>query len=509
VPPDPGGLRRWKGDGVMRGVRVLLVVLAMVVVALGAPAGASLDQVTNLGDVVTLAGSLGSGLYGTAVDADGNVYVAYLPGNVVLKITPAGVTSTVAGTGSAGFFGDGEAATAAKLAGPEDVAIGPDGNLYIADSNNNRIRKLDMSNGKIYTVAGSGAAGQGLGGYTGDSGPATSATLDGPTGVAFDGDGVMYILDYGNDVIRTVDTGGDIDTLAEVTAYSIDVTADGTVYAAADSVNKILAIDPAGTVTVYAGTGGYDDTGDGGPATDATMKRPTGVAVNAAGDVYVAETDGHLIRKIDHATLKMSTVGGDGTASSTGDAGPAVDATFDGPIDLSFDAAGNLYVTEYLSQKIRVIAYADTDGDTFPDLIDNFPLVYSNCQGQQATIAGDDTADVLNGTSGPDVIVGNGGADTINGNGGRDLICAGDGADIVHGGGGRDVIYGDKGGDTIYGDKKSDKLYGGDGDDAIYGNGGGHDRLSGNKGTDTLNGGSGANDECSGGETYAACEVIA
>jgi len=486
----------------------LLALLVLVLGAAALPAGAGIDQIVDVGDIDTLATGFSS-VYGTAVDSQGNVYVAELNSYKVWKITPDGTKSVFAGVGTSGFTGDGGPATSAELVGPIDVAVDSQDNVYIADRYANRIRMVDHTTGYIDTVAGSGDTGNGNGGYTGDDGPATSATLNRPDGIAFDAGDVLYILDSGNSVVRKVD-GGTITTLAGINGYNIAAAADGTLYVSKLSPSRIYKVDTGGTVTIYAGSAGTEAySGDGGPAIDAELDRAAHVAISPDGDLYVVTTEDDRIRKIDHTTTYISTVAGDGTEASTGDGGPATDAEIDQASGLAFDAAGNLYITQYGNGAVRVIAYADTDGDTFPDLVDNFPLIYSNCQGQQATIAGDDTPNLLDGTSGPDVIVGNGGADTINGNGGKDLICAGTGADVVHGGGGRDRIYGEGGNDTIYGDKKSDRLYGGNGDDAIYGNGGGHDRLSGNKGTDSLNGGKGDNDECSGGEAYAACEIIA
>jgi len=490
-------------------MRLLVAMIVLLGVVLPPSANATLD-VTDVGDIDTLAVSFGSGLYGTVTDDAGNIYVADLPGARVWKITPAGVVSAYAGTGTPGFSGDAGAATSAELNGPIDVALDSVGNLYIADRDNNRIRMVDASDGKIYTVAGSGPTGYGNGGYTGDDGPATSATLNYPEDVAVDASGNVYINDSQNGVIRKVDSGGTITTHVEyISVNNLDVTADGILFVADGDYEVVHKVDAGGTVTTYAGNGSEEYSGDGGLATSASLDDPVSVAVAPNGDVYVGTFNDNRIRKIDHTTHYISTVAGDGSSGYSGDGGPATAAEFEGITGLSVDSAGNLIVTDYYNDAVRVVAYADTDGDTFPDLVDNFPLIYSNCLGQQATIAGDDTPNLLDGTSGPDVIVGNGGADTINGNGGKDLICAGTGADVVHGGGGRDRIYGEGGNDTIYGDKKSDRLYGGNGDDAIYGNGGGHDRLSGNKGTDSLNGGKGDNDECSGGEAYAACEIIA
>jgi hypothetical protein len=477
--------------------RLSLIPLLLVLFGLLAPTAGALD-IEGVGDIDTLA-SVGNGFYGSDVDAQGNLYVAYFPGHQVHKVTPDGTVTVFAGTGVSGYSGDDGDATSAQLALPQDVAYFG-GNLYIADRGNHVIRMVDSS-GDITTVAGTGAAG-----YSGDDGPATSAQLNTPNGIGIDGSGNLYIGDSGNGVIRKV-TAGTITTLASAPYGAMDVDASGNVYAADLFGDYVIKIDSLGNDTPFAGSGTSGYSGDGGPAVDADLDGPYAVGVDGDGNVFIATIDDHRVRMVDTAG-DISTVAGNGTAGYTGDGGPATSAQLYSPTGLGLDAAGNLFITDYSNGVIRVVAFADSDGDSFPDLIDNFPDVYSRCRTSQATIIGNDNANALDGTSGPDVIMGFGGADIINGNGGDDLICAGNGADTITGGDGKDRIYAENGTDTVYGNEKSDRIYGGNGNDTLYGNGGTRDRLFGGDGTDTLNGGTGTDDRCTLGETYANCEVI-
>jgi streptogramin lyase len=195
--------------------------------------------------------------YGVAVDSAGNIFIADFSNNVIRKVTSTKIT-TVAGQGPpilGDYFGDGGAPTSAKLNWPQGVAVDSAGNLYIADYSNNVIRKVTST--KITTVAGQGPT---LGGYSGDNGPATAAKLNQPSGVAVDTSGNLYIADMGNNVIRKVSTGGTIKTVAG------------------------------------NGTAGYS--GDGGAPTSAKLNQPRGVAVDAAGALYIADTQNNVIRKV-------------------------------------------------------------------------------------------------------------------------------------------------------------------------------------------------------------------
>ena len=206
---------------------------------------------------------------GVAVDAAGNVYISDTSHNRIRKIAAgSGVISTVAGTGVAGFLGEGGPATAARIYNPVGMAVDAAGNVYFADYYNQRVRKVTVATGIISTVAGSGTAGS-----LGDGGAATAAQLNHPTDVAVDGAGNLYIADASNHRIRKV-----------TVATSI--------------------------ITTIAGTGAAGVGGDGGPSASAQLSGPQGVGVDAAGNVYIADTNNDRIRKITAANGIMSTFAG-------------------------------------------------------------------------------------------------------------------------------------------------------------------------------------------------------
>jgi uncharacterized protein (TIGR03437 family) len=274
-----------------------------------------------------------------------------------------GIISTVAGSGVEGFSGDGGVATSAKLSLPTAVVADRAGNLYIADESNNRVRKVSPD-GTISTFAGTGSFG-----FTGDGGPAANATLFYPNDLAIDSAGNLYIADQGNDAIRKVNTSGIISTLAggiQVgnspipggrlnAADSVAVDAAGNIYSS--GANNIVKIDSSGNYTTIAG-GVLGYSGDGGPAKSAALKSPSGIALDAAGNLYFADAGNNRIRKIDKAGV-ITTVAGTGTAGFSGDGGLAtqaqihlVGAPFAG---VALDSAGNLYFADWGNNRIRMI----------------------------------------------------------------------------------------------------------------------------------------------------------
>jgi myo-inositol-hexaphosphate 3-phosphohydrolase/streptogramin lyase len=252
--------------------------------------------------------------HGVAVDAAGNVYIADSPNQRIRKVSPTtGIITTVAGTGSSGYNGDNIAATTARLNYPKGVEIGPDGALYIGDANNHRIRRVDLSTGIITTVAGTGSAGS-----TGDGGPATSARLNTPRNVAFGPDGDLYIADDSNFKVRRV-----------------------------DSVTK--------TITTVAGTGSAGFSGDGGAATSARMNRVRDVAVDSAGNVYIADELNNRIRWVDTSGI-MRTFAGTGSGSFSGDGGPATSAGIRGPRGVAVDPQGRVLIGDTGNHAIRRVS---------------------------------------------------------------------------------------------------------------------------------------------------------
>jgi hypothetical protein len=218
-----------------------------------------------------------------------------------------GIITTVAGNGNAAFSGDGGPATNASLYGPAWVAVDTSGNLFIADSDNCRVRRVDL-NGIITTVAGGGTN------YPGDGGAATNASLNTPSAVAVDASGNLFIADTYDYLIRRVDTNG--------------------------------------IITTAAGNGVYGYSGDGGPATNASLGYPAGVAVSLSGNLFIADPADSLIRMVD-ANGIITTVSGNLTQGFSGDGGPAADATLGSPAGLAVDVSGNLFLADTLNNRVR------------------------------------------------------------------------------------------------------------------------------------------------------------
>ena len=331
--------------------------------------------------------------YGVAVDDAGNIYYVDFWDHRVLRIDPSGgIPTIVAGTGpgegaggAGGYGGDGGPAVEAQLYGPRGVAVDSSGNLYIADSANHRIRRVDPA-GTITTVAGTGSKG-----FSGDGGPAVQAQLDDPSGVAVDPAGNLYIADNENNRIRKVDASGTITTIAgknfgvEVgnrAYWAVDAQLNGPYFVATDAAGnvyfseitadptgsipgggnfRIRKVDVSGIMTTVAGNGKRGFSGDGGPGAEAMLHGPGGVATDAAGNVYFADRFNHRIRRVDASGI-ISTIAGSGGYGTheeggfSGDGGPAVEARLNIPIGVAVDSAGNVYVADSENHRIRVLA---------------------------------------------------------------------------------------------------------------------------------------------------------
>jgi sugar lactone lactonase YvrE len=293
----------------------------------------------------------------------------------------AQIIITVAGTGSLGYSGDGGPAASAQLDLPRGVAVDASGNLYIADTNNNRVRKVSSTSGIITTVAGNGiCANTALGCYSGDGGPATSAGLNSPGGVAVDANGDLYIADADDCRVLKVSAGGIITTVAGSgwCGYSGDggpaasamlwqplgvaVDATGSLYIADAYNSRVRKVSPAGIITTVAGTGGcwispiYCYSGDGGPATSAELSYPLGVAVDVTGNLYIADAMNGRVRKVSAGGI-ITTVAGGCSCSSPGDGGPATSA-FVSPWGVAVDASGNLYIADAGNGRVRKVSPA-------------------------------------------------------------------------------------------------------------------------------------------------------
>lgn len=260
---------------------------------------------------------------GVAADSRGDLFIAD-SGNGVIREVQAitGIITTVAGNGGADNGADGGLATEATLYFPEDIAVDAAGSLFIADAGKNVIREVSTT-GIITTIAGDGTAG-----YGGDGGPATNAQLDSPEGLAVDAAGDLFIADTGNSVVREIDTSGTIHTVAGGGGY------------------RLL---PNPNFAMFTGIN------DGGPATAASLISPTGVAVDAAGDLFIA--DGwNIIREVDAATGIITTVAGTGGGGYSGDGGAATNADLGVPEGIAVDAAGDLFIADTLNSVIREVS---------------------------------------------------------------------------------------------------------------------------------------------------------
>jgi sugar lactone lactonase YvrE len=257
--------------------------------------------------------------FAVAFDNAGNMYIADELNNVVRRVDGnTGIITTFAGTGVAGFSGDGAAATSARLYGPSGLAVDASGNVYISDQLNNRVRVVSASTGTISTYAGTGTAS-----YTGDSGPATAATLNRPFGLTLDASNNLYIADRNNNVIRMVSA----------------------------STRDIATVVGSGTV-------GFS--GDGGSALSANLNRPYAIAFNPSGDLYFVDNGNNRVRAVSRSTGVINTVAGTGTASYTGDAGAAASATLNGPSGITFDGSGNYYIADMGNNAVRMVSPSGT-----------------------------------------------------------------------------------------------------------------------------------------------------
>jgi hypothetical protein len=289
---------------------------------------------------------------GGAADAAGNLYLSDSNNQRVRLVNAATQTiSTVAGDGTAGFAGDGGPATSAQLNTPADVKLDGAGNFYIADSANHAIRMVNAATGIIYTVAGIG----GQSGYSGDGGQATAAHLSYPSGIAFDGDHTLFISDTGNNAVRKVDLSTGIITTVAGTGVA-GSGSDGSLYIADLSNNRVRKLSTAGVITTVAGTGQRGLSGDGGAATAAQLNVPAGVLVDVAGNLYVADSGNQLVRKVSATTGAITTIAGVAGGGAAVDGLTATISPLDGPYALFMDGPGNIYIADMFHQLIRVLS---------------------------------------------------------------------------------------------------------------------------------------------------------
>ncbi len=329
--------------------------------------------------ISTVAGSGSSGFAGdggtptsaqlflpyAAVFANGNVYIADQVNNRI-RLASASSISTLAGTGTAGYDGDGKAASAALLFNPSGIVVDGSGNVYFSDTRNQVIRKITTA-GIISTYAGNNAQGAGL---NGDTGTATNAQLNTPAGLALDSKGNLYIADAANNKIRIVTTANGINTFAGNTfsdfagdggqainaemhnPQGVAVDAVGNVYIADTFNDRIRMVTLDGVMHTVAGNGIAGFKGDGGQALNASLNHPEGIAVDAAGSLYIADTFNQRIRMV-LPNGKIVTIAGTGGQAYTGDGGPATAASLNFPSSVFVDPSGNLYVSDSQNYVIR------------------------------------------------------------------------------------------------------------------------------------------------------------
>ncbi len=307
-----------------------ITILATSAVDSTATAGTVVTRVANPpGTIITVAGNNTAGYSGDgaaatsaelrlpsgiAFDGAGNMFIADSGNNVIRRVDAAtGEITTIAGNGIGGYSGDGNTATGAELNYPSHVVFDRTVNLYITDANNQRIRRVDAQTDAITTIAGNG-----IPGFLGDNGPATNAELNFPDGVALDTDGNLFIGDARNNRIRevTIDTG---------------------------------------TITTVAGSGVAGYSGDGGPATRANLNFPARPFVDTAGNIYIADYQNNRIRRVDATTRIITTVAGTGIAGYSGDGASAISAQLNGPLSVAADASGNLYIADTNNERIRAV----------------------------------------------------------------------------------------------------------------------------------------------------------
>ena len=308
---------------------------------------------------------------GIAIDASGNLYITEYNNHRIRKVSNTGIITTIAGTGVAGYYGDGGIATDARLFNPCGIAIDANGNIYFADESNARIRKIDV-NGFITTITGNGVIG-----YSGDGGFAINTTLNAPKGVAIDYNGNLYFTDSGNNRIRKVTfyptfniisriagngttgfygDGGLADTAVinnptAISCYNFNV------YFSDNGNHRIRKINSNGSfgiISTIAGNGNPGFSGDGAFSAFAEINSPWGITFDNTGAMYFSDMGNHRIRRVAY-NGQITTIAGNSTNAFSGDGGAAVLAELEKPRQIAVDAFRNVYFADFQSQRVRVI----------------------------------------------------------------------------------------------------------------------------------------------------------
>ena len=306
-----------------------------------------------------------------AVDAKGNIYIGDDHNNRIRMIDAhTGLITTVAGTGDAGYSGDGSLAVNAEIDGPTAMVFDAEGNMYFGDEANACIRKIDAATHVITTIAGTGTEA-----YAGDGGPAVEASFVHPSGLVIDKDGNLYVADWGSSTVRKINAktgiittiagtgegdfygdGGPADKAALSGCNELAIDKDGNIYVTDSYNNRIRKIDAeTGMINTVAGNGEQGYTGNGGEAVNATLNGPTGLAVDADGTVYFSDYGNNCIRSINNNTGVIMTVAGDGDYGFSGDGEPALMAKIAGAEGIAIDATGNIYIADNNNNRVRKI----------------------------------------------------------------------------------------------------------------------------------------------------------
>lgn len=311
--------------------------------------------------------------YGVVRGPDGALWFCEHAGHTIRRIAPDGTIHTVAGTGTAGYTGDGGPASAAQFNLPHEIRFDRSGNLVVADTGNNAVRRIDTRTGVITTIAG----GPQRRGYAGDGGPSVEASLRGPHSIQFGRDDSLYICDVGNHVIRRIDAETVVITTIAGTGQpgptpdgapivgtplnnprSLDVDARGDLWLVTREGNQVFRLDlAAGVIHLVAGTGAAGFTGNGGPAREATLSGPKGIALDAEGNAWLADTESHTLRMIDARTGRLELMAGTGQKGDGPDGDP-LRCAMNRLHGIFVDRDGAVFIGDSEAHRIRVLRRA-------------------------------------------------------------------------------------------------------------------------------------------------------
>ena len=307
--------------------------------------------------------------YGVVRGPDGAIWFCEHAGHRIRRVAPDGTISTIAGTGEKGYAGDGGPAAQATFDLPHEIRFDREGNLFVADTGNNAVRRIAAKTGVVTTIAGGRQRG-----YSGDGGPASAAALRGPHSIQFGPDGSLYICDVGNHVVRRVDPSTGVITTVAGTGKpgptpdgapiagtplnnprSLDVDAAGNLWLVTREGNQVFKLDlGAGVIRHIAGTGEAGFTGNGGPAKAATLSGPKGIALDAAGNAWLADTESHSVRRIDARTGNIELVAGTGGKGDGPDGNP-LHCAMNRLHGIFVDADGSVFIGDSEAHRVRVL----------------------------------------------------------------------------------------------------------------------------------------------------------